>query len=183
MWCFVIPMLFSGGLIPTYLLIRSVHLLNSFFVLIIPGALPIFSMIIMMNYFRSLPQSLYEAALIDGANHVSILYRIFLPLSLPALATVALFCVVGHWNSWFDGLLYMSTDKYWPLQTLLQATINAQRDITTVVAEGDIEKIKMLSEHTLTAAQIMITTAPILISYPFAQKYFIKGLLLGSVKG
>jgi putative aldouronate transport system permease protein len=183
MWYFVIPMLFGGGLIPTYLLIRNLNLLNKFLVLIVPGALPIFSMILVMNYFRSLPSSLYEAARIDGAGHINILGRIFLPLSLPSLATIALFSVVGHWNSWFDGLIYMTTDKNWPLQTLLQSAITAQRDVMATIQEGDLEKIKKLSERSLTAAKIMVTTIPVLISYPFAQKYFIKGIMLGSVKG
>jgi putative aldouronate transport system permease protein len=179
-WFFIIPMLFSGGLIPTYLLIRQLKLLNNFWVLIIPGAVPVFSVIMMMNFFRSLPKSLYEVAMIDGANHWYILFKIFIPLSMPSVATLTLFSMVGHWNSWFDGLIYMMDTTKWPLQTLLQSTIAAQKDITMLAELGDFEKVKHISDRTLLASKIVVATVPIICVYPFLQKYFIKGILVGS---
>jgi putative aldouronate transport system permease protein len=183
MWYFVVTMLISGGLVPTYLLIRNLKLIDNFFVLVLPGALPVFSMILMMNYFRNLPSSLYEAALIDGAGHMSILIRLYIPLSIPSVATLMLFSAVGHWNSWFDAFIYMNNDKNWPLQTLLQSIITSQPDISKLIQEGGIEKLLKLSERSLTAAKILVSTVPILIVYPSVQKYFIKGIMLGSVKG
>lgn len=182
MWYFVVPMLFSGGLIPTYLLIRNIGLLNRFWVLVIPSAVPIFSVIIMMNFLRSLPNSLMEAAMIDGANHWYILYKIALPLSLPSFATLALFSIVGHWNTWFDALIYMLDTKKWPLQTLLQAAIKAQVEVDLIAQMGDFEKARRLSDQTLLASKIVVAIVPIICVYPFLQKYFIKGILLGSVK-
>lgn len=182
MWYFVIPMLFNGGLIPTYLLIRNVGLLNSFWVLVIPAAVPIFSVIIMMNFLRSLPRSLFEVAMIDGANHWYILYRIAIPLSMPAIATLTLFAMVGHWNSWFDGLIYMLDSKKWPLQTFLQSAIKAQNELEKIAELGEFEKVRRLSNQTLMASKIVVATVPIVCVYPFLQKYFIKGILLGSIK-
>lgn len=182
MWFFVFPMLFSGGMIPTYLLIRDLGLLDSFWVLVIgPISLPIFSVILLMNFFRQLPKALYEAAKIDGAGHATILGRIFLPLSLPALATLTLFSIVMHWNSWFDAVIYLNNLDNWPIQAILRSFLMEQMDITNITPEK-LERMQNLSNRGLKAAQVFIVTLPILLIYPMLQKYFVKGIVLGSVK-
>jgi putative aldouronate transport system permease protein len=183
MWFFVFPMLFSGGLIPTFLLIRDLGLLNSFWVLVIgPTAVPIFSVILMMNFYRQLPKPLYESAMIDGAGHMSILLRIFLPLSKPALATMALFSIVQHWNAWFDAMIYINDAAKWPVQTLLRGFLLNEIDYSMLTPE-ELERMDQLSDKGFKAAQVFIVTLPILCIYPFLQKYFVKGIVMGSVKG
>lgn len=181
-WLLVFPMLFKGGLIPTYLVVRDVGLLNSFWALIWPGAVPIFSIILMMNFYRSLPKSLPEAAMIDGAGHFNILFKIFIPLSKPGIATLALFEAVGHWNEWFMGMIYLNDQAKFPLQTYLRQMLLPSFAEGKITA-SDIEYIKTLSDKNFTAAQLVIAIIPILCIYPFVQKYFVKGLVIGSVKG
>jgi putative aldouronate transport system permease protein len=182
MWFLVIPMLFSGGLIPTFLLIRELGLLNTFWVMVLPSAVPVFSVIVMMNFLRGLPPSLYEAALVDGAGHFTILFRIFVPLSMAPIATLALFSMVFHWNSWFDALIYISDMRRWPLQTLLQSAIMQGTQSISDIRFTDLERLRYISNRGLVAAQIIITTIPILCVYPFLQKHFVKGIVLGSTK-
>jgi putative aldouronate transport system permease protein len=179
-WVLIFAMLFSGGLIPWYLAIRSLGLLNSIWALILPGMVQMWNIIIMLNFFRGLPVELSEAATVDGANHWDILFRIYVPLSLPALATVTLFAAVGHWNSWFDGLVVMRTPDNYPLQSYLQTTIMGRMTQDLI---RDPEAFAKLSERSMRAAQIIIATVPILMVYPFLQRYFVHGLTLGSVKG
>lgn len=180
MWIVVFAMLFGGGLIPWFLVIRGLGMLNTLWALIIPGALPIWNVILMMNFFRDVPIELEEAAVIDGASHWRILYNVHLPLSLPALATLTLFSAVGHWNAWFDGAVLMThADKY-PLQTFLR-TIVIQLDLTRLLVDPD--DLVFLSDRSLRAAQIFVTTVPILVVYPFLQRYFIAGIKLGAIKG
>ncbi len=182
MWFFIFPMLFSGGMIPTYLLIRDIGLLDTFWALVIgPVSLPIFSVILLMNFFRQLPKGLQEAAMIDGAGHLTILTRIFLPLSLPALATLTLFSIVMHWNSWFDAVIYLNHMDKWPIQAILRSFLMEQVDTTNITPE-QLERMQKLSNRGLKAAQVFIVTLPILLIYPFLQKYFVKGIVLGSVK-
>lgn len=182
MWFIVFPMLFQGGLIPTFLLIRQLGLLNTFWALVIgPIAIPIFSIILMMNFFRSLPHALYESAMIDGAGHWSILLQIFVPLAKPAIATMTLFSIVAHWNAWFDGLIYMNDMSKWPVQTFLRSFLLQQIDFSSLSLD-DLEAIDRLSNRSLRAAQLFIATVPVLAVYPFLQKHFIKGIVLGSVK-
>lgn len=179
MYSLIFIMLFSGGLVPLYILVNELHLINSIWALILPGAVPIFNVVLMMNFFRQLPKEIEEAAFVDGASNFRSLIEIVLPLSLPVIATVTLFQFVGHWNDWFSGLIFMNNVKYYPLQTLLQSTLSSG-DIT------NLEQAKMyadVSDRTLKAAQIFVTTLPILVLYPFMQKYFAKGIVLGSVKG
>jgi putative aldouronate transport system permease protein len=174
-------MLFSGGLIPTFMAIRAYGLLNHFAVLVLPGMLSIFSTIIVMNFFRGIPQELYDAATIDGASHLHILLRVFMPISLPALATVTLFAAVGHWNSWFDGLIYMNTTEKWPLQSYLYTKV-----IGTALDYNPLQQAKdfgNLTPRGLIAALVFVASAPILMVYPFLQRHFVTGLTLGSVKG
>jgi putative aldouronate transport system permease protein len=179
MWFFVFAMLFDGGLIPTFLVVRSLGLLNTLWALLLPNALPIFSMILMMNFFREIPQELEEAAIIDGASQWGVLWRIFLPLSLPAIATLTLFAAVNQWNSWFDGLIYMTDAANYPLQTFLR-TVVVELDLTQIGM--DPQTLQTLSDRAIRGAQIIVATVPILIVYPFLQRYFIHGIRLGAVK-
>lgn len=177
---FVITMVFNGGLIPTFLVVKAVGIYDTIWALILPQAVQVFNIIMMLNFFRGLPPALSESAFIDGANHFQVLWKIYLPISKPSLATVGLFTMVGHWNSWFDGMIYMSDPAKYPLQTYLRNVINAvdmaSIDIHSAAALQDI------SRKTLTAAQIFVAILPILIVYPLLQKYFIAGMTLGSVK-
>ncbi|RKP54088.1 carbohydrate ABC transporter permease [Cohnella endophytica] len=178
-WLFIFTMIFNGGLIPFYIVIQKLHLMDSFWVLILPGAVNVWLTILLMNFFRGIPKELEEAALIDGSGQFGILFRIYLPLSLPALATLGLFAMVWHWNSWFDGLLYLSKKEQYPLATYLQ-TVIVSRDLSSMSFSK--EEFDLLSQKTINAAQIFIGALPILIVYPFLQRFFVKGLVMGSVK-
>jgi len=178
-WMFVFTMIFNGGLVPFYILIMKLGLIDKFAVLIIPAMVNVWLIVLMMNFFRGVPRALEEAAFIDGASHFGVLFRIYLPLSLPALATLGLFAGVWHWNSWFDGLLYLSRKEDYPLATYLQ-TVIVSRDMSSM--NFTIEEMQLLSQKTINAAQIFIGALPVLLVYPFLQRYFIKGLVLGSVK-
>lgn len=179
MWFFVFTMLFSGGLIPSYIVNTSLGLKNNFWVYILPGAFNCYNMILIMNFFRSVPKVLEEAALIDGASFFTVLWRIFLPLSKAGIATVALFIMVGNWNEWFTGILYMSDTKNYPLASFLQVIVvqGNQQDLAL-----DPTSAMAMSERTIKAAQVFIGALPILIVYPFLQKYFTKGIVMGAVK-
>ena len=180
-WYFVFTMLFGGGLIPWYLVVKQTQLLNTIWALVIPGALNVFNVILMLNFFRGLPKELEESAMIDGAGHLRVLARIFLPISLPSIATIALFTMVNHWNSWFDGLILMKNPDNYPLATYLQAiTIDAKMLIQMNLTNPNAAAY--VSDRTGRAAQIFMTALPILLIYPFLQKYFVSGLTLGSVK-
>jgi putative aldouronate transport system permease protein len=180
-WFFLITVLFSGGLIPWYMVIRQTGLIDSFWALILPGAVPIFNVILLTNSFRSIPKELEEAAAMDGAGHWTILFRVLLPLSMPILATLTLFVAVAHWNSWFDGLLLMNSPDKYPLQSYLQ-TVVVNPD-PRMLTERDLALLKIISNRTTRAAQIFIAMIPILVIYPFLQRYFTTGIKLGSVKG
>ncbi|WP_254450270.1 carbohydrate ABC transporter permease [Cohnella herbarum] len=178
-WYFVFTMLFSGGLVPSYMLMIKLGLNNSIWALVLPGAVDVFSLILMLNFFRAIPKELEEASLIDGANHFTTLWRVYFPLSLPAIATLALFTMVGHWNSWFDGMIYNTKAENYPLATLLQ-TIIVQQDFSKITM--DPRALEDISNRTVKAAQIFIGALPILLVYPFLQKYFVKGVIMGAVK-
>lgn len=179
MWFFVFTMLFGGGLIPSYMVNTSLGLKNNFLVYILPGAFSCYNLILIMNFFKSIPKSLEEAALIDGASFFTVLWKIFLPLSKAGLATVALFIMVGNWNEWFTGILYMSDTKNYPLASFLQVIVvqGNQQDLAL-----DPTSAAAMSERTIKAAQIFIGALPILLVYPFLQKYFVKGIVMGAVK-
>ncbi|GAB1155628.1 MULTISPECIES: carbohydrate ABC transporter permease [Paenibacillus] len=179
-WIFVFSMIFNGGLVPFYMVIQKIGLMDSFWVLVLPGAVNTFLVILMLNFFRGIPKELEEAALMDGANHFRTLFSIFLPISMPSIATIALFSMVFHWNSWFDGLLYMNNAKDYPLATFMQ-TVIIKRDMSTMAMNP--KEMETISQTTVRAAQIFIGSAPILIVYPFLQRFFVKGMTLGSVKG
>ncbi|MDE2821212.1 MAG: carbohydrate ABC transporter permease [Chloroflexota bacterium] len=178
-WFFVFAMLFDGGLIPSFMVVRSLGLLNTLGALILPNALPIFSVILMMNFFRDVPKELEESAVIDGASHWKVLWYIYLPLSLPAIATLTLLSSVNHWNAWFDGLIYMTDTANYPMQTFLR-TVVVELDLTNIGI--DPRDLQRLSDRAIRGAQIVVATVPILVVYPFLQRYFISGIKLGAVK-
>lgn len=180
---FIITMLINGGLIPTYLVVVKTGLINTIWALILPGALPVYNMIILMNFIRSLPEELEEAALIDGANQFQVLFKIILPVLKPALATVGLFCIVGHWNDWFSGMIYMNDMAKYPLQSYLQTLLQSFETIMMKAGTDYTKLLALMNARTGRAAQLFLGAIPIMLVYPFLQKYFTKGLVLGSVKG
>jgi putative aldouronate transport system permease protein len=183
-WFFFFTMIFSGGLIPWYLTIKQLGLIDTLWAVILPGALPVFHMIILLNFFRQLPHEISESAFVDGAGHFKVMLRIYLPLSTPSLATLLLFTCVGHWNSWFDGMILMNSPQRYPLQTYLR-TIVVNRNIQNLshATKEELEMFRLISDRTTKASQIFIAALPILAIYPFLQKYFVKGIVMGSVKG
>lgn len=181
---FVLTMLVSGGMIPSYLLVSGLGLKDTMWALILPGALPVSNMIILMNFIRGLPHELEEAAWIDGANPFQTLVQVIFPLLGPSLATVGLFCMVGHWNDWFSGMIYMSDPMNYPLQTYLQTLLVDFEKLLQSDTTGNIQDIlSKMNARTGRAAQLFIGALPIMCVYPFLQRYFTKGLTLGSVKG
>ncbi|WP_256758424.1 carbohydrate ABC transporter permease [Cohnella sp. WQ 127256] len=179
---FMITILFGGGLIPWYMVIKMTGLIDSIFALILPGAVSVFSVIILLNFFRNLPKEIEEAAFIDGASHWYTLWKIYVPLSMPAIATLILFSCVGHWNSWFDGIILMNRTEHYPLQSYLQ-TVVVQQGLIKMLTIQDTQLLLEVSDRTNKAAQIFIGALPILLVYPFLQRYFMSGIVMGSVKG
>lgn len=182
MWILVFTMVFSGGLIPWYMTIKSLGLLDTIWALVLPTAVPVFNVILMMNYFRGLPKELEEAASIDGAGSLRTLISIILPVSLPVLATVTLFSLVGHWNSFFDGMILMNNKANWPLQTYVQQLVTSFQSVMNVKDPEELKRLMETSNKTFNAAKVFITMLPILILYPFLQKYFMGGIVLGAIK-
>ncbi|GAA0136013.1 carbohydrate ABC transporter permease [Paenibacillus sp. YSY-4.3] len=175
----VFSMLFSGGMIPTFLIVKSAGLIDSYWSLIIPTAISAFNLIIMRNFFQALPESLEESAKIDGANDFRILWRIMLPLALPSIATLSLFYGVNYWNTYMNAILYLNDSEKWPLQVLLRQIV-----IVSSGMEGDNSSVDIVPPaQTIKMAVIVVATVPMLIAYPFVQKHFTKGALLGAVKG
>ncbi|EOT26368.1 carbohydrate ABC transporter permease [Enterococcus saccharolyticus] len=181
----IFAMLFNGGMIPTYLVIRNLGLINSIWSLILPGAVPIGSIILVMNFFRGVPKSLEESAWLDGANPWQILTRIYIPISLPSLATVSLFSIVGSWNDFMSGLIYMTKPQNYPLMTYIQSlTVNIAETIQNAsgMSSEQLQSLLAVSEQNLNAAKIVVAIVPLLIIYPFLQKYFVQGIVVGAVK-
>lgn len=176
----VFTMFFSGGLIPSFLLVSALNLRNTYTVMILPGLVSAYNLTIMRNYFQSMPEEIEESCMIDGAGRFRILFSIVLPLAMPILATVALWLAVGHWNAWFDVLLYVDDPKKLTLQVVLRR----------IIITGNKEMLEMstseeatISSEGLKAACIYVATIPILCTYPFLQRYFVKGIMVGSLKG
>ena len=164
----IFAMLFNGGLIPGYIIVSKLHLLNTIWALVLPGAVPVFNVILLMNFMKGLPEALEEAAVIDGASEWTILTRVVLPISKPGLATMALFCIVNHWNDYFQGLIYMRTPSKYPLQTYIQQlTI----DVSQITDTQQLIYFMTISTRTLNAAKIVVATVPLLVIYPFLQRY------------
>lgn len=187
MFFFLIPMYFGGGLITQYILYADLKLLNNFLVYIIPGCFGVYNMIIMRSYLHSIPSSLCEAATIDGANDFTIAFRIMLPLSKPVIATVGLWTAVATWNNWTTTLYFVTKKELFTLQYVLMQVLKEAEKIATIIKEAAMQGIILEMELEVTSvaiqsAQLMITTLPIVLVYPFLQKYFIKGTTLGAVK-
>ncbi len=179
-WFFVFTILFNGGLIPWYMTIKNTGLLGSIWALILPGAVAVFNIILLLNFFRGLPKELEESAFMDGAGSWTSLWRLIVPLSMPAIATISLFTIVYHWNSWFDGMILMNSPKDYPLSTYLQSILITFHSVS--LNSQDMRNLSEISDRTTKAAQIFLGALPILMVYPFLQRYFIKGIVLGSVK-
>ena len=179
---FFITCLIGGGLIPTYLVVSKLGLKDTMWSLILPGALPVYNMIILMNFIRGLPKELEEAAMIDGAGKFQTLVRVVLPLLKPSLATIALFSIVGHWNDWFSGMIYMNNPDNYPLQTYMQTLLKSFEELMMKNVDYS-ELLANMNARTGRAAQLFLGMLPVLIIYPFLQKYFTQGLTIGSVKG
>ena len=181
MWYIVFSMLFAGGIIPSYLLIKNPGLLDTIWVLVLPGALPIFNMLVLMNYFRGLPSEIEEAAVIDGASAWVMMVKIMVPLAIPSIATVTLFSIVNHWNAFFDGVIYINSGTKKPLQTYLQSLVIDQSQFMNMTAE-ERQRLEELTSKNFNAAKLLVSMIPILAVYPFLQRFFVTGLVLGSVK-
>lgn len=191
----LITMFFGGGLMPTYFLIRALGLVNTFWVYIIPSLVGVWNMMLMRTYFQGIPDALEESALIDGANYFTIFFRIILPVSKPIIATVALFIAVGHWNSWFDAAIYVTDQSLKPAQNVLLAIISEAKFAEAIAqsagsggaaAQADLSLIgkgKRVNVRSITMATMIVTALPIMMVYPFIQRYFIEGIMIGSLKG
>jgi putative aldouronate transport system permease protein len=180
---FVFTMVFPAGMIPTYIVIVRLGLINTLWSLVLPAALPVSTMVILMNFIRELPQDIEEAAMIDGAGIFRRLWSVMLPLLKPALATVSLFCIVMHWNDWFWGIIYMNEPKNFPLQSYLHKMLNQMEEIMRLSGVDYTKLLAMMNARTGRAAQLFLGAIPMMAIYPFLQKYFTKGLVIGSVKG
>lgn len=181
----IIPMYFSGGMIPSFLLISKLGIYNTVWAMILPGAVGIWNIILTRTYFTSIPVTLKESAFIDGANHFTILFRIYLPLSKPILAVISIYTVVGIWNSWFNAMIYLPNVELQPLQMYLRRVLVEQSvDLTRLPASAQEEAfLRKMSSLQLRYSMIIFTTLPVIFIYPFFQKHFIKGAMLGSLKG
>lgn len=176
-------MLFSGGMIPNYLLVDALGLTNTRAALIVPGLVSFWNMIILRNFFDAIPPSLEEAALLDGANRLQILVRVVIPLSKPAIATISLFYSVSHWNSWFDAVLYINDNHLLPIQNIVRNILSSTSALADLDPTAWMELTVPPSTYAMRSATIIIATLPILMVYPFIQKYFVKGVMVGSIKG
>jgi len=180
-----ITMLFNGGLIPWYLVVKSLGMVNTFFALFVPATINTWNMLIIRNFFMGLPDSLEESAKLDGANDFQVYFRIILPLSLPIMATMIIYIAVGYWNEWYSALIFITDRSLYTLQLLLRQILSTttlavtarggRKQVTTSAGLAPSESLKM--------AAVMVSTVPILVIYPFLQRYFVKGLIIGSVKG
>lgn len=180
-WFFVITMLVGGGIVPRYLVIDATGLLNSVWALVIPSAVNAFFITILLNFFRGIPEEIEESAVLDGAGNWRILICIYVPLAIPALATMVIYSAVGHWNEWFEGMIYMNSVSKYPLSSFLRNVVTTPNFETMNFA--DMKQIGNISNRAFVAAQIILATLPIILVYPFFQRYFIKGMTMGSVKG
>ncbi|AZS13414.1 carbohydrate ABC transporter permease [Paenibacillus lutimineralis] len=179
----IFTILFNAGMIPVYLVVKSTGLINSLWALVIPGAISSFNLIVIRQFFLSIPSELSEAALIDGANEVRTFWSVILPLSKPALATFALFYAVGYWNKYFEGILYLNDARKWPVQVVLRQMVIMNETTSTVGSDVMLQLENQPPPVTIQMAAILVATLPILVLYPFLQKHFAKGVMIGSVKG
>lgn len=181
---FLITMIFNGGIIPTYMVIKEMKMLDTIWALILPNSVTMFYVLLMLNFFRGIPEEIEEAAIMDGANWMTILVRVYLPLSLPSLATVTLFIIVGHWNEWFDGMIYNNHSENYPLMTFLQYhVLNFKTSELRPEQIAANPALADLEGRSIKSAGIVLCTLPVLVFYPFLQRYFVTGITVGSVKG
>lgn len=179
----IVAMLFSGGMIPAYLLLKELNMINTIWALVLPSALPISNMIMTMNFMAAIPSSLEEAAIIDGATPLQVLTRIVIPCSKPSLATMALFSIVGHWNDFEGGLIYMTKRENYPLMTYIQTlTSDVSMMLEDAMEAEALEKLLEVTGKNLNAAKVVVATVPLMLIYPFLQKYLIHGIVMGAVK-
>lgn len=179
----IFAMLFNGGMIPSYLIVKELGLLNTIWALILPGAVPIFSVIMVMNFFNGIPRALEEAAIIDGATPLQVLIKVYIPCSKPVIATIALFSIVGSWNDFFSGLIYMTKVENYPLQTYIQSlSVKLEDMLNSGGSISSLVNTMEISSQNLNAAKIVVSVIPLLIIYPLLQKYLITGIVVGSVK-
>jgi len=178
----IFSMLFSGGMIPGYLVVKELGLLNTYGAVILPGAISAFNLIVIKNFFQNLPPGLEEAARIDGCSDIGVLWRIVLPLSKPIIATFGLFYAVGHWNNFFSAMMFLNDSKMWPLQVMLREIVMLSQVAVGDLSAFDPEFVEP-PDQAVKMAVIVVGTVPILLVYPFLQKHFAKGVLLGSIKG
>jgi putative aldouronate transport system permease protein len=185
MWIVIVPMLFGAGLIPTYLLLKGIGLINSVWVLVFYGLVSPFNLILMRNFFWSIPAEIEESARIDGASDLQVLWHIVLPLSKPVIATIGLFYGVAHWNDFFTGLFFLTDSSKWPLQVVMRSIIIDQSMLGMGGMNSPTQDLQrmVISADNIRAATIIFSTVPILLAYPFLQRYFVKGIILGAVKG
>ena len=184
MWLVVFTMLFNGGLVATYIWIKDMGMVDTMWALTLPWAVQVYNVIVLMNFMKGLPKELEEAALIDGSNPLNTLLKIIVPLSMPSIATITLLCVIGHWNDYFTGRIYINSPSKLPLQTYIYA-LSTEMSAATLVGltpEEIVAKMKV-SSLTFNCAKVVIATIPVLLIYPWLQKYFVKGLVMGAVKG
>ena len=179
---FYFTMLFSGGLVPTYLVIRDLNMIDKLWALILPKLISVYNMLLLINFFKSIPEGLEESATIDGANDLTILMRIVLPLSLPIFATLTLFYAVGYWNSWFDAVMYINRSKNFPLQLVLREIIQSV-DLSYVAGGGADYSMSDTTIQSVRLATLVVAILPIMSVYPILQKYFVKGVMIGAIKG
>jgi putative aldouronate transport system permease protein len=179
---YVFTMLFSGGLVPTYILMSNLKLVNKLPILILPSLISVYNLLIIKSYFESIPDSLEESAKLDGASNTTILFKIILPLSLPVFATIALFYAVGYWNNYFTAMIYITNPSLKPMQLYLKEMLYAASDVFLQINNKNIDANMNSTPEAIQAASIITATVPIVIVYPFLQKYFVKGVLIGSVK-
>lgn len=178
---FISTMYFGGGMVPYYMVLKSLRLLNSFWVFIIPGLLSVYNMILVRNYIDGIPEAIFESAHMDGANDLIIFFKMVLPLSKPIIMTIALFVAIGHWNSWFDAYLYTNSQNLKTMQSILVEILNQYQ--TSEAGNSAATRMQQaLTPDSIRMAATMVTTIPIIMVYPFIQKYFVKGIMLGSVK-
>lgn len=178
---FIFTMYFGGGMVPYYMVLKNLGLLDNFLVFILPNLLSVYNMILVRNYIESMPEALFDAARIDGANDLTIFFRLVLPLSKPIIMTIALFVAIGQWNSWFDAYLYTNSQNLKTMQSILVEILN-QYQTSDAGAAAANRMSQSITPDSIRMAATMVTTIPIIMVYPFIQKYFVKGIMLGSVK-
>lgn len=183
MWLFVFTMMFNGGLVPTFLVIKNLGLIDTIWSLVLPGAVNVFNTILLMNFYKGIPGALEEAARVDGAGPWRTLFQIIMPLSKPSIATIALFSIVNHWNAFFDGKIYINSPEKVPLQTYIQSlTVQVSSQALANMTPDEIVRKLEVSNITFNSAKAFVSMVPILLIYPFLQKYFVTGIVMGAVK-